>query len=42
MISDNKCWMILLTNQELGWAMRAMGRNPTESEILELMNEVLA
>jgi hypothetical protein len=26
--------------RELGWAMRAMGMNPTENELLELINEV--
>ena len=29
-----------ISTKELGWAMRAMGRNPTENEILELINEV--
>jgi hypothetical protein len=27
--------------RELGWAMRAMGMNPTENELLELINEVI-
>lgn len=27
-------------NKELGYAMRAMGMNPTEPEILDLINEV--
>ena len=26
---------------ELGYAMRAMGMNPTEAELLDLINEVL-
>ena len=30
----------MLLFRELGWAMRAMGMNPTESELLELINEV--
>ena len=27
--------------RELGYAMRAMGMNPTEAELLDLINEVL-
>ena len=30
-----------ISTQELGWAMRAMGMNPTEGEILDLLNEVI-
>ena len=29
-----------INTKELGWAMRAMGMNPTENELLELINEV--
>ena len=29
-----------ITTKELGYAMRAMGMNPTENELLELINEV--
>jgi Ca2+-binding EF-hand superfamily protein len=29
-----------ISTRELGWAMRALGRNPTEVEILELVNTV--
>ena len=29
-----------ISTQELGWAMRAMGMNPTEAEILDLLCEV--
>ena len=29
-----------ITTKELGHAMRAMGMNPTENELLELINEV--
>jgi Ca2+-binding EF-hand superfamily protein len=29
-----------INTRELGWAMRAMGMNPTENELLELINEV--
>lgn len=29
-----------ISTRELGWAMRALGRNPTEKEILELINKV--
>ena len=29
-----------ISTKELGWAMRAMGMNPTEPEILDLINEV--
>ena len=28
-----------ITTKELGYAMRAMGMNPTENELLELINE---
>jgi len=28
-----------ISTKELGWAMRAMGMNPTENAILELINE---
>ena len=31
-----------ITTRELGYAMRAMGMNPTENELLELINEVFA
>ena len=30
-----------ISTKELGWAMRAMGMNPTENDLLELINEVL-
>lgn len=30
-----------ISTRELGFAMRAMGMNPTENELLELINEVL-
>ena len=30
----------LMSTKELGWAMRAMGMNPTEAEILQLINKV--
>ena len=29
----------IITTKELGYAMRAMGMNPTENELLELINE---
>ena len=29
-----------INTKELGYAMRAMGMNPTENELLELINEV--
>ena len=29
-----------INTKELGYAMRAMGMNPTEAEILDLINEV--
>ena len=29
-----------ISTKELGWAMRAMGMNPTEVEILQLINRV--
>ena len=29
-----------ITPKELGWAMRVMGFNPTESELQELVNRV--
>ena len=29
-----------ISTKELGWAMRAMGMNPTENALLELINEV--
>ncbi len=29
-----------ITTKELGYAMRAMGYNPTESELVDLINEV--
>lgn len=29
-----------ITTKELGYAMRAMGMNPTEQELLDLINEV--
>ena len=29
-----------ISTKELGWAMRAMGMNPTEVEILQLINKV--
>ena len=29
-----------INTKELGFAMRAMGMNPTEAEILDLLNEV--
>ena len=29
-----------ITTKELGYAMRAMGMNPTEKELRELINEV--
>ena len=29
-----------INTKELGFAMRAMGMNPTEAEILDLINEV--
>ena len=29
-----------INTRELGWAMRAMGMNPTEAELLDLINEV--
>ena len=29
-----------INTKELGYAMRAMGMNPTEAEILDLLNEV--
>ena len=29
-----------ISTKELGWAMRAMGMNPTENDLLELINEV--
>ena len=29
-----------ISTKELGWAMRAMGMNPTEVEILHLINKV--
>ena len=31
-----------ITTRELGYAMRAMGMNPTENELLELIHEVFA
>ena len=31
-----------INTKELGYAMRAMGMNPTENELLELINEVFA
>ena len=30
-----------INTTELGYAMRAMGMNPTEQELLDLINEVL-
>jgi calmodulin len=30
-----------INTKELGFAMRAMGMNPTEAEILDLLNEVV-
>jgi calmodulin len=30
-----------INTRELGYAMRAMGMNPTEAELLDLINEVL-
>ena len=30
-----------INTKELGFAMRAMGMNPTEGEILDLLNEVI-
>ena len=32
--SDN-----FITTKELGWAMRVMGHNPTEAELLQLVNK---
>jgi calmodulin len=29
-----------INTRELGYAMRAMGMNPTEAELLDLINEV--
>ena len=29
-----------INTKELGYAMRAMGMNPTEAELLDLINEV--
>ncbi len=29
-----------ITTKELGYTMRAMGMNPTEQELLDLINEV--
>ena len=29
-----------ISSRELGYAMRALGMNPTESEIVELLNQV--
>ena len=29
-----------ISTKELGWAMRAMGMNPTEDDLLQLINEV--
>ena len=29
-----------ITTKELGYAMRAMGMNPTEQELVDLINEV--
>ena len=30
-----------INTRELGYAMRAMGMNPTEAELLDLINEVI-
>ena len=30
-----------ITTKELGYAMRAMGFNPTENELVDMINEVL-
>ena len=30
-----------INTRELGYAMRAMGMNPTEAELLDLINEVM-
>jgi Ca2+-binding EF-hand superfamily protein len=35
------CLYKVMWRRELGWAMRAMGMNPTENELLELINEVI-
>ena len=40
-VNLNLSYILILIFRELGWAMRAMGMNPTENELLELINEVI-